>query len=78
MIYIFIIDGRMRKIMENWGWTATWQKDGTWKMTITKITDEQCNALQAVFQKLNNNGFTAAVQKKREEEAKKEQGHIVK
>ena len=47
-------------------------------MTITKITDEQYNALQAVFQKLNNNGFTAAVQKKREEEAKKEQGHIVK
>ncbi len=59
-------------------WTATKQKDGTFKITSTKIADEQYNALKAVFQKLNNDGFRPEDQAKRNEEARKEQGHIIK
>jgi hypothetical protein len=59
-------------------WTATKQEDGTYKMTNTKITDEQYNALKIVFQNLNNDGFTQAEQNKRNEEARKEQGHVIK
>jgi RHS repeat-associated protein len=55
-------------------WTAAKQEDGTWKMTNSKITGEQYNTLKAVFQKLNNNGFTKEEQQKRDDEAKKEQG----
>jgi len=59
-------------------WTATKQEDGTYKMTNAKITDEQYNALKTVFQNLNNDGFTQAEQNKRNEESRKEQGHVIK
>ena len=59
-------------------WTATQQEDGTWKMTNTKISDKQYNALKTVFQNLNNDGFTQSEQNKRNEEARKEQGHVIK
>jgi len=49
-------------------WTAVKQEDGTFKMTNSRITEEQYNALKAVFQNLNNNGFTAEVQKKNDQE----------
>lgn len=63
---------------ENGFWTATKQEDATWKMTNTRITDEQSNALKAVFQKLNIDGFTQEEQNKRNEEARKQQGHVIK
>ena len=59
-------------------WTAIKQEDGNYKMTNTKITDEQYNSLKIVFQNLNVNGFTKAEQNKRNEEARKYQGHIIK
>lgn len=63
---------------ENGFWTATRQEDGTFKMVSTKITTEQYNALKAVFSALNNDGFTSAEQNKRNEQANKEQGHVIK
>ena len=63
---------------DNGFWTATKQEDGTWKMTNTRISDEQYNALKAVFQKLNNDGFTQEEQNKRNEEARKQNGHVIK
>jgi RHS repeat-associated protein len=63
---------------ENGFWTATKQEDGTFKMINTKITDEQYDALKEVFQTLNNDGFRSAEQNKRDEQAKKEQGHVIK
>jgi RHS repeat-associated protein len=59
-------------------WTATQIGDGVWKMTKTKITDEQYNALKAVFQKLNNDGFTQEEQNRRSEEERKRDGHVIK
>ena len=59
-------------------WTATQIGDGVWKMTKTKITDEQYNALKSVFQKLNNDGFTQEEQNKRNEEERKREGNIIK
>jgi hypothetical protein len=59
-------------------WTATKIGDGVWKMTNTKISDEQHNALKAIFQKLNNDGFRPEEQAKRNADAQKEQGHIIK
>jgi len=47
-------------------------------MTNTKITDEQYNTLKAVFQNLNNDGFTPQEQQKINEAARKEQGHVIK
>ena len=58
-------------------WTATKQEDGTFKMTQT-ITNEQYEALKTVFQNLNNDGFTQAEQNKRNSDAQKEGGHVVK
>ena len=63
---------------DNGFWTATKQEDGTYKMTNTRITDDQYNALKNVFQNLNNDGFTPAEQNKRNEAARKEQGHVIK
>lgn len=63
---------------ENGLWTATKIGDGVWKMTKTKLTDEQYSALKTVFQKLNNDGFTQEEQNKRNEAARKEQGHVIK
>ncbi|HVY74877.1 MAG TPA: RHS repeat-associated core domain-containing protein [Puia sp.] len=59
-------------------WTATKIGDGVWKMTKTKISDKQYNALKAVFQNLNNDGFTQKEQSERDEAAKREQGHVIK
>ncbi|WP_051408353.1 RHS repeat domain-containing protein [Sediminibacterium sp. C3] len=53
-------------------------KDGSWKIVKGKISDEQYNALKTVFQKLNKDGFTQEEQNKRNEEARKQQGHIIK
>ena len=61
---------------DNGFWTATKQEDGTYKMTNTRITDEQYNSLKAVFEKLNYNGFTQQEQRKRDEEALKNQKNI--
>jgi RHS repeat-associated protein len=63
---------------ENGLWTATKIGDGVWKMTNTKLTNEQYNALKAVFQKLNSDGFTQEEQNRRNEAARKEQGHAIK
>jgi len=59
-------------------WTATKQEDNTFKMTNTRITGEQYNALKTVFQTLNNDGFTPAEQAKRNADAQKETGHVIK
>jgi len=59
-------------------WTATKQKDGTWMMTNTKISDDQYKALKAVYETLNNDGFTPAEQQKRDEEERKANGHVIK
>ncbi len=59
-------------------WTATKIGDGVWKMTKTQISDEQYNVLKAVFQKLNNDGFTQEEQNKRNEEERKRNGHVIK
>jgi hypothetical protein len=59
-------------------WTGKKQEDGTWKMTNTKITDEQYNALKTVFQNLNNDGFRSDEQAKRNADAQKDQGRIIK
>jgi hypothetical protein len=49
-------------------WTATKQKDGSYKISMSKITSKQFKALQARFKQLNNNGRTAAGQAKSDEE----------
>lgn len=54
-------------------WTATKQKDGTYKISMTKITNKQFKALQARFKQLNDNGRTAAGQAKLDEQRKQEQ-----
>jgi len=59
-------------------YSAEKAKDGNWKIVKGKISDEQYNALKTVFQKLNNDGFTQEEQNKRNEEARKQQGHIIK
>jgi RHS repeat-associated protein len=59
-------------------WTATKQEDGTFKMTNTKITDEQYKALKAVLQTLNNDGYTPAEQAKQREEYMKNRNSVVK
>jgi len=59
-------------------YTAEKDKDGNWKIVKDKISNEQYNALKAVFQKLNNDGFTQEEQNKRNEAARKEQGSVIK
>jgi hypothetical protein len=50
-------------------WTATKQEDGTYKMSKTKITDKQYEALSKVNSGLNDNGFNATEQKERDANA---------
>ncbi|AOM79098.1 DUF6973 domain-containing protein [Pedobacter steynii] len=59
-------------------WTATRQSDGTFRMTQTKISNEQHKSLQKVFNNLNNDGFTFAEEMKRIAEARKETGTAIK
>jgi hypothetical protein len=59
-------------------WTSTKQKDGTYRMTKTKITDKQYDELKAVFKNLNNHGYTPAEQNAINEKARKEQGSVIK
>ena len=59
-------------------WTATKQEDGTYKMTNTRITDEQYNALKGVLKTLNNDDFRPEEQAKRNEDSQKEQGRVIK
>lgn len=59
-------------------YSAEKDKDGNWKIVKGKISDEQYNVLKAVFEKLNNDGFTQEEQNKKNEEARKQQGHIIK
>jgi hypothetical protein len=47
-------------------------------MTNTKITTEQYNTLKGVLQSLNNDGFRQEEQAKRNADAQKEQGHVIK
>jgi hypothetical protein len=42
------------------------------------LEDDQYNALKAVFQNLNNDGFAQEEQNKRNEEARNQNGHVVK
>ena len=51
-------------------WTATKQEDGTFKISITKITSEQYGMLKKVFETLNNNGLRSNEQKKRDDNGK--------
>ena len=59
-------------------WTATEQEDGTFKMTNTKITNEQYKTLKAVLGTLNNNGYTSSDQAKQREEYMKNRNSVVK
>jgi len=56
-------------------WTAYQDKDGSFYMMKTKITDEQYDTLKRVYQELDNNGFTEDEKKRREN---RNYGHVVK
>ncbi|OOQ58313.1 hypothetical protein BC343_11810 [Mucilaginibacter pedocola] len=68
------IAGKVLNQFANTGlWTATRQKDGSYTISMTKITSKQFKALQARFKQLNNNARTAAGQAKIDEENGKAQ-----
>ena len=51
--------------------TESKDKDGNWVVSKTKLTFEKYNQLRDIFQGLNENGRTAAEQKKVDAEAQK-------
>jgi len=59
-------------------WTATKQKDGSFKMTQSKITNDQYETLKGFFNNLNNNGFTTEEEENRRAKARKETGSNIK
>jgi len=56
-------------------WTAYKDKDGSFYMMRTKISDEQYDTLKRVYQELDDNGFTEDEKKRREN---RNYGHVVK
>nr|WP_260162117.1 RHS repeat-associated core domain-containing protein [Pedobacter cryoconitis] len=59
-------------------WTASEQDDGSFKMTRTKISNQQYKSLSKVFRKLNNDGYSFTEELKRTADAKKETGSAIK
>jgi hypothetical protein len=59
-------------------YTATQQKDGSWKVSKSKITADQYKALKARFGQLDNNGETKKeAEKRRKENEKNMQNHQI-
>lgn len=58
------------KFHNNGLWSATKQKDGTFKIGINKITDAQYKALSNNYKNLNNDGLIPAEQRQRDDNVK--------